>query len=285
MSQYYKPNRNPGWNYGGPNWKLSRSKISLFLDCPRCFYIDNKLGVARPPGFPFNLNSAVDHLLKKEFDVHRDGGTAHPLMEAYGIKAIPFKHKDIDIWRENFKGVQHLHSKTNFLISGAVDDIWINDKEELHIVDYKATSKDTEVNLDADWQDGYRRQIDIYQWLLRQKGFKVSNTGYFVYANGLRDKKAFDGKLEFNVKIIPYEGNDDWVEKTLDKIKECLDDSRIPACTKTCDYCNYVTALGDVLRENVKASIDVKKTLAEAKPKKTRKTKVEEIDAQTLPFL
>ena len=65
MSQFYKPNRKPDWNYGGPRWRLSRSKIALFLECARCFYIDNKLGVARPPGFPFNLNSAVDFLLKK----------------------------------------------------------------------------------------------------------------------------------------------------------------------------------------------------------------------------
>jgi len=71
MSQYYKSNRNPKWNFnpnGKNNFKLSRSKIDLFLQCPRCFYIDNRLGVARPPGYPFTLNSAVDHLLKKEFD-------------------------------------------------------------------------------------------------------------------------------------------------------------------------------------------------------------------------
>jgi hypothetical protein len=287
MSQYYKPHRNPGWNYGGPNWKLSRSKISLFLECPRCFYIDNKLGVARPPGFPFNLNSAVDLLLKKEFDVHRDGKTPHPLMKAYGLKAVPFQHAEINVWRENFKGVQYEHPGTGFLVSGAVDDIWINDEGEIHIVDYKATSKDSEVNLDAEWQDGYRRQIDIYQWLLRQKGFKVSKIGYFVYANGLRDKKAFDGKLEFDIKLIPYEGDDSWVERTLFDIKTCLDSKIIPPHTKDCDYCKYTTALGEVLRENMKATIDVKKSLTEAvsavksKAKRTKKINENEMKADT----
>jgi hypothetical protein len=106
MSQYYKPHRNPDWNYGGPRFRLSRSKIALFIECPRCFYIDNKLGVARPPGFPFNLNSAVDALLKKEFDTHRAAASKHPLFDTYGIDAIPFMHKDIDVWRENFKGVE-----------------------------------------------------------------------------------------------------------------------------------------------------------------------------------
>lgn len=289
MSYFYKPNRNKDWNFGGPNWKLSRSKISLFMDCSRCFYIDNKLGVARPPGFPFNLNSAVDHLLKKEFDVHRDGKTPHPLMAAYGLKAIPFQHKDMDEWREVFKGIQHRHPQTGYLITGAVDDIWINDKEELLVVDYKCTSKDEEVNLDSDWQDGYKRQIEIYQWLLRQKGFSVSNTGYFVYANGLRDKKAFDAKLEFDVKLIPYEGDDSWIENTLLDIQMCLQSDSIPACNKKndCDYCRYINAIRDVLILKAKSTVDLKKTLADAevKPKKAKKTKEKEpaeLDVQTL---
>ena len=38
MSEYYKANRGEAWNYGGKNWKLSRSKIDLFLECPRCLW-------------------------------------------------------------------------------------------------------------------------------------------------------------------------------------------------------------------------------------------------------
>lgn len=52
-------------------FKLSRSKIELFINCPRCFYLDRRLGVGQPPGYPFTLNSAIDKLLKKEFDIHR----------------------------------------------------------------------------------------------------------------------------------------------------------------------------------------------------------------------
>lgn len=63
-------------------FRISRSKIDLFLECPRCFYIDRRIGVSRPQGFPFNLNSAVDFLLKKEFDLHRKQKTPHPLMDS-----------------------------------------------------------------------------------------------------------------------------------------------------------------------------------------------------------
>jgi hypothetical protein len=239
-----KSKRSADWNYGGARWKLSRSKLDLFVECPRCFYIDNKLGVSRPKGFPFNINSAVDLLLKKEFDIHRAAASVHPLMKQYGIDAVPFQHAEMNTWRENFEGIQHMHEKSGLLISGAVDDVWVNPKGELIVVDYKATSKDEKVTLDAEWQDGYKRQMEVYQWLLRRKGFKVSDTGYFVYANGLRDRKAFDGKLDFEVVLIAYKGDDSWVEKKIMEAKACLDSEELPEVDPMCEYCNYRTLAG-----------------------------------------
>lgn len=244
MSSYYNPKRSASWNYGGNNWKLSRSKIDLFIACPRCFYIDNKLGTKRPPGYPFNLNSAVDTLLKKEFDVHRVEGTKHPLMKAYGVDALPFVHEELDEWRENFKGVQFYDAETDMTISGAVDDVWITDDKQLIVVDYKATSKNGEIKeLTEDWHEGYKRQMEVYQWLLRKKGFKVSDTGYFVYCNGRTDTEAFDGKLEFDVNLIAYTGHDDWVEGTIKDIKKCLEQDAIPESNSDCDYCLYTKEL------------------------------------------
>jgi len=242
MSEYYKPKRtrnlyNPESN---ESFKISRSKIDLFIECPRCFYIDRRLGTGRPPGFPFAINTAVDTLLKKEFDIHRAANTQHPLIEKYGVDARPVAHEELDIWRENFKGVQYLHKPTNLIITGAIDDLWINSKGEYIVVDYKSTSKEEEiVELNKAWQDGYKRQMEVYQWLLRQNGYKVSDTGYFVYCNGRTDLEAFDGRVEFDVTLIAYEGKDDWVEKTIKKLYKCLQADEIPAVGKDCDYCQY----------------------------------------------
>lgn len=242
MSQYYNPNRQFGLY--NPNdtkpFRISRSKIDLFLKCPKCFYLDRVLGIGQPPGFPFSLNSAVDKLLKKEFDIHRADHTAHPLMKAYGLDAVPFEHEKMDEWRDSLKrGITYLDEKTNLLITGGVDDVWVNPIGELIIVDYKATSKDAEVNLDAEWQDGYKRQMEVYQWLFRKNGFKVSPIGYFVYCNGKTDGKAFDGKLEFDIKLLPYTGNPDWIEQTIVDIYSCLNNKEIPKSDPDCDFCNY----------------------------------------------
>ncbi|QQR82481.1 PD-(D/E)XK nuclease family protein [Candidatus Campbellbacteria bacterium] len=240
MSEYYKANRTKNlYNPASTEpFKLSRSKIEQFMNCPRCFYLDRRIGVGQPPGFPFALNSAVDTLLKKEFDIHRAAQTAHPLMKTYDLNMVPFQHEMIDEWRENFKGIQFHHKATNFIMTGAVDDLWVNEDKEIVVVDYKSTSKPSKVTLDADWQIGYKRQMEMYQWLLRQLGFRVSNTGYFVYANGKTDREAFDGKLDFDIDILPYTGNGSWVEDTLFKIKECLD-GEMPESSASCDYCAY----------------------------------------------
>ncbi len=249
MSKFYTPKRvkNLFDPLSDKPFTLSRSKIDLFLNCPRCFYLDRRLGVGQPPGFPFNLNSAVDALLKKEFDIHRAHGTPHPLMKKYKIAAVPFEHDKMDEWRDALRGgVRALHEPTNLIVTGGVDDIWINDREELHVVDYKATSKKEEVTIDAPWQIAYKRQVEVYQWLLRRNKFTVSDTAYFVYCNGDADKEAFDGKLEFNVKVIPYVGSDHWIENVLYKIKETLVSDTIPDPGYDCDYCKYRAAAASV---------------------------------------
>lgn len=222
-------------------FNISRTKIESFVDCPRCFYLDLRLGVGRPPGFPFTLNAAVDALLKKEFDIHRAKKTTHPLMAHYNIDAVPLQNENMDEWRYNFTGIRFYHKPTNFTVFGAIDDVWVNKKGEFIIVDYKATSTSKEITLEdgQKYHEGYKRQMEIYQWLFRQNGHKVSETGYFVYVNALRDKEAFDGKLEFDLQIIPYKGNDKWVEKTILAAHECLSADELPKASADCEFCAY----------------------------------------------
>jgi len=214
------------------------------MECPRCFYLDRRLGIARPTGPSFSLNSAVDALLKKEFDIHRWKEEIPPLLERYKLTAIPFQHERMEEWRESFVGIQVLHKKTNLLVFGAIDDIWVDlNTNELIIVDYKATSTEKEITLDDKWKEIYKRQIEIYQWLARHnedlRNYKISDVGYFVYCNGKKDRQAFDGKLEFDIKLIPYKGDDSWVEEQIVKAHQCLMSDTIPESSEDCDFCRY----------------------------------------------
>lgn len=244
MANDYWKMRSKPYEIGQKNpFKVSRSKIELFVQCPRCFWLDVRLKIKRPSGPPFQINKAIDELLKKEFDQYRAKKQPHPLMKDNQIKAIPYHHDDLNKWRHNFTGVFTLHEPTNLHIFGAVDDVWVNDEGELIVVDYKATAKSSEITLDADWQISYKRQMEVYQWLLRQNGFKVNDTGYFVYTNGRLDLDGFNDRVEFHTKVIGYNGDDSWVEPTIYKMKECIE-GNIPevgtaAMGGECDYCSY----------------------------------------------
>lgn len=268
----YNPPRSAAWNFDPSSskpYRMSRSGLELFVRCPNCFYIDKRLGIAAPPMPSFTLNSAVDHLLKKEFDIHRAKNSAHPLIEKYGVDAKPVNHEKLDIWRDTFKGISTLHEKTNIEFYGGIDDLWINSQGEFIVVDYKATAKDGKVDIDGFWQQAYKRQLEIYQWILRQSGFKVSNKGYFVYCNGKKDREAFDGKLEFDIDLIEYVGDDSWVEPKLIEAKACLLLDSPPEPSPDCELCRFKNAIKKIEKVPEKSfAIEDKKDLNTGKPPK-----------------
>jgi len=88
--------------------------------------------------------------------------------------------------------------------------------------------------------------MEIYQWLFRRNGFSVSSTGYFVYCNGDTEKEAFDARIEFNIKIIPYKGNDAWIEPKIFEMRKCLMSPVIPDYGVDCDFCTYRKALKEI---------------------------------------
>jgi len=263
-------------------FKISRSKIDLFMECPRCFYLDARLAVKRPSGPSFTLNNAVDQLLKREFDVHRTAGSHHPLLQKYKVDAIPFNDPRMEEWRDALRrGIQYHHKPTNLIIRGGIDDIWTTPSGELIVVDYKATSKKEGPTGPDDLYDSYKRQIEVYQWLFRQNGFKVSDTGYFVYVNGRADAKAFDGKLEFDVNLIAYTGSDVWVAKAITDLHKTLTGEKIPEIGTSfgggpCDFCTYREASGKAFKSFITKDKEAKKSRVTSekirKPNETQNT-------------
>jgi len=252
MNKYAKRENNLYDPHSKEPFNISRSAIEMFVECPRCFYLDKRLGLGRPSMPSWTLNSAVDKLLKSEFDILRKNGERHALMKEYKIDAVPYNHPDLPVWQNNRSGASVIHAPTNFKITGAIDDIWLNNQtKELHIVDYKSTSIEGEVSLDGEYKEGYKRQVEIYQWIFRQMSFPVSQTAYFVYVNALKNLPKFDGKLEFKSTILPYEGDDSWVEPTIFKIKECLDSETIPVPSDNCEYCAYRHFIAQELEEKL----------------------------------
>ena len=226
--------------------RLSRSKIELFQRCPRCFWLTVNAKIKQPSGPPFSLNLAVDHLFKNEFNAYRGGNIVPPRLAAAGIQCIPAAHADLEKWRFNRVGVSAKHERTGLELFGAIDDLWIDSQGVYYVVDYKATSKTSEVSLDADWQIAYKRQAEFYQWLLRRNDLQISNRAWFVYTNGIKDERPFDDVLWFKTKLISYDGDDSWVEPTIESAFNCLSQSDMPKPASDCELCGYVEKVARV---------------------------------------
>jgi hypothetical protein len=250
-------------------YELSRSRLEAFLKCPACFWLDRVRGVKFPSIPAFLLNTNTDVLLKKDFDGYRGRGP-HPLMRRVGLEHLrPFAHPDLETWQDslNFgKDDAHFntrHEATNLCFGGGVDDVWENPATgELHIVDYKSTAQmgpnfrpldesfiaPVEDPKKPDYKAGYRRQMDMYQWVLRRRGYAVSNTGYFVYVDGqhaaepgmLDEADPTQGWMRFAVAVIPYEGDDRWVDGALIDAKACLSAPSCPAHAEGCEHARFL---------------------------------------------
>ena len=238
-SSIYKPNQTEPF-------RISRGKFNDFLTCPKCFYMDRVKGLISP-GMPgWTLNETTDRLLKKEFDICREEQKPHRIFLENNLSHIvPFKHPDMDKWRDSLRHGLTINYK-NIILTGGVDDIWqdINTKE-LIVVDYKSQASsyevETESYLSSAYHEGYKIQMDFYAYLLQEMGFKVKNTSYFLVCNADRSANGFFGQLSFSETLIPYKHTTDWIPKKLDDMMKTLNSDNIPDSNECCENCAYTS--------------------------------------------
>lgn len=234
---------------------LSRSAIELFLQCKRCFYLSHIHKIKRPKCLPYTLNNGVDRLVKNEFDVYRMQGSIPPLLRDKGIYAIPYNHEDLEIWRNNFKGISYYHKESNLIIRGAIDDIWRLESGEYTIVDYKATNSQYPFNIHHDIRRAYRNQMEMYQWLFQRNGFNVSKNGYFLVYNADQNQQLFNNTLQFDVEIISYLGNTEWIDQCLLDVRCLLESRDIPDYSEGCDHCAYQQKLYNISNQSTQSQL------------------------------
>lgn len=253
-------------------YEVSRSQIQSFMNCPACFWMNRVKGI-KFPGMPgFLLNTATDTLLKKDFDKYREMQKPHPFMERNSLgHLVPFKHDEFETWTKSLQlGLRVNHDPSNLIIGGGLDDVWHDPAtDEIFVVDYKSTAGRrneestglAEITLNGVYKEAYKRQMDMYQWIMRENGFNVSNTGYFLYVNG--DQHFEDGMLienedkalmKFEVELLAHDSDDSWVEDKIMELKSCLHQEICPSHAesgfgpkgdKQCEYATLFDGMSD----------------------------------------
>jgi hypothetical protein len=148
-------------------------------------------------------------------------------------------------WRDSLrKGLEHRYKDTNIILSGGVDDIWYDTKnEEFVVVDYKSQASDnpvqTESYLANAYHQGYKVQMDFYNYLLTCMGHKVSPTSYFLVVNANRGAEGFYGNMKFSETIVPYTHNISWIPNKIEEMIRVMNSKGLPNGNESCEVCAY----------------------------------------------
>jgi hypothetical protein len=215
--------------------KLSPNSLNLFLECRRCFWLEKKQGIKRPPPYPYALNMAVDVLLKQEFDSYRVKGEPHPLLLANNIQARLFSNQSLlNQWRSNLAGIRYYDETLDATLFGAVDDILEFEGGKLAPLDYKSTGSNVPTVYDR-----FQLQMDIYTFLLEKNGFPTPRKGYLAFYI-VNKGDGFVDRLPFKKELHEIETDPSDIPKLFKDAVETLRKNAPPPASQDCKFCQWL---------------------------------------------
>jgi len=226
---------------------ISRSKIDLFFDCNRCFYLDQKHGIKRPHGTPLVINNFVVNHYKNLINEFRIKQIVYPDSIKIKKKLIPTNIEALNLWNHPFKGISYVHKKTNFKIKATLDDVWqCSETKDFTPIIIKSTSRKKDINAETIWP-GYWKQLSLYSYLLSKNSLDMSNTGILIYLNALENNPNSIKKIDFELLIFEKILDLSWIEPSLEVIFKTLNSNEVPLNHNSCKYCRYQTNIQQVL--------------------------------------
>lgn len=233
--------------------------FAAYLKCPRCFWLQRRVGWNTPSTPPFMLNKRLDQLMRQTFDNLRFAATptAYPPLAAAGYDAPPwhdpaecqrvagdpeFREKVLGIWPSpksqkptGWRGARLVGNvygpNGEFNVYGEMDEICIMPNGKLLIVDFKGKySEDQKLtDLSLGYNVWLKVQMDFYGWLLEKKGFDVHDECIILQMNANTSQtEMMDGKMEFRPLIVPHTLNTSWIEPVLDEMLNVLKGTSAP---------------------------------------------------------
>jgi len=215
-------------------YKLSPSSLHLFNECKRCFYLRFRKGIRRPDTpFP-SLPSGMDKILKKYFDTFRDKGILPPELGELKGKVKLFANAGLlEVWRNNFKGIQW-EDKNGNILRGAVDNILQRGKK-LIVLDYKTRGFPLKADTAAYSQD----QLNIYSFLLRKNGYETEDYAYLLFYHPLKVNSS--GNVIFSTDLVKMNVSVKDAEKLFKKALITLKGHK-PKADEECGFCEWKNA-------------------------------------------
>ena len=212
--------------------KLSRSKLDLFVNCPRCFWMELR-GKSPPIDMPMGLYNVLDSVQKQYYDKHRKDGLP-PLLR----KEIPFKLADIGLVEKLRSGIHFKDDRLNATLWGKMDDCFVDDKGRLVVMDNKTSSS----GRNEDYEEGYKLQLDTYAFLLIKNGFKVGPAGYLIYYIPKKDSDIGKGVM-FDIEPSRIRLDPGRIEGVFEDAVKIARKEEPPEHHHECEMCTWIKNL------------------------------------------
>lgn len=226
--------------------QLSPSTLSLFKECPRCFWLQLKAGVHRPQGIFPSLPGGMDGVIKTYFDQFR--GTKEGLPPELRGKVDGKLLDDqalLNGWRVRTGGLRYFDKKLNTKLMGLLDDC---------LVDSPSTSSGNKFYIPLDYKTRgyapkddssqfYQHQLDIYEWLLQENGYKTGGVGFLVYYHPIAVRQ--DGIVQFEVTPKRMETSPANARTLFEEAAKLLQGDKAPKAHSACTFCSWGVSQND----------------------------------------
>lgn len=209
---------------------LSPSSLSLFLECPRCFWLQIIKGKRRPNGIFSSLPSGMDRVIKRYFDNCRKKGI-FPDIEIKG-KLFDDMEK-LNLWRNNWKGLTYEDEKSGIILKGAIDDLIVTENNKFVPVDFKTRGFPLKENT----SEYYQHQMDLYCFLLEKNGMETPGYAYLVFYHPVLCRG--NGMVFFEVDVVMMETDKDRGKKIFEDAVELLLQGYEPEPNPDCEWCRW----------------------------------------------
>ncbi len=213
--------------------KLSPSALSLFKDCPRCFWLEKVKGIKRPRGIFPSLPGGMDRVIKAYFDTYRAKRTLPPELRIDHFEGVSLyeNHAQLERWRNWRTGLQYAEEVP--VLSGALDDLLVKGDRYIPF-DYKTKGSPTN---EEDATKYYQTQLDCYALMLEANGMRTIGHGFLLYYSPKSVNEH--GQVAFEVQPIKIATETGRAKELFRKAVAVLAGAA-PASSEKCEYCNWL---------------------------------------------
>ncbi len=218
--------------------KLSPSTLNIFLECPRCFWLDKVKGIKRPRGIFPSLPGGMDLVIKRYFDGFRLNGGMPPEVQGKLPGELFSNIATLEKWR-NWRNsdLRYEDKASNATLIGALDDCLVEDGCYIPL-DYKTRGSEPR----GDHRKYYQNQLDCYCLMLESCGFRTKGLAYLLYY--WPQEVSQDSVVKFHVEPIRIETNIESAKRIVQDAAKLLS-GPMPKPGANCEYCTRVAQRKD----------------------------------------